>query len=89
MSDTEQTQTETGAAEQQVPENLTLNELDQIAQVIDLASQRGAFRGNELQAVGALYNKLASFLSFVQAQQQAAAEAAKEEESAEEATEEA
>ena len=88
MSDTEQTQTETGAAEQQVPENLTLNELDQIAQVIDLASQRGAFRGNEMQTVGALYNKLASFLSFVQAQQQAAAEAASEE-ATEEATEEA
>lgn len=67
--------TEEDATEQAVPENLTLRELDQIAQVIDLASQRGAFKGGELETVGRLYNKLAAFLSFVQAQQQAAAEA--------------
>jgi len=75
------------AEEQQVPENLTLRELDQIAQVIDLASTRGAFRGGELQTVGTLYNKLANFLSFVQAQQNAAAEAAETEDSSAEETE--
>jgi hypothetical protein len=75
------------AEEQQVPENLTLRELDQIAQVIDLASTRGAFRGGELQTVGTLYNKLANFLSFVQAQQNAAAEAAETEDSSDEETE--
>jgi len=68
------------AAEEQVaPENLTLRELDQLAQVIDLGSQRGAFRAGELEVVGALYNKLVAFLSYVQAQQKAAAEAAGEE----------
>lgn len=58
-----------------VVQTLSLQELDQIAQVIDLASQRGAFRGGELQPVGALYNKLVSFLSSVKAQQEAASEA--------------
>lgn len=76
--------TNTEVEEQQVPENLTLRELDQIAQVIDLASSRGAFRGGELQTVGTLYNKLANFLSFVQAQQNAAAEAAEKETSSDE-----
>jgi hypothetical protein len=64
------------ATEQAPPENLTLRELDQLAQVIDLGSQRGAFRAGELEVVGSLYNKLVSFLSYVQAQQEAAAEAA-------------
>ena len=65
------------AAEQAqvAPENLTLRELDQLAQVIDLGSQRGAYRAGELEVVGALYNKLVAFLSYVQSQQQAAAEA--------------
>jgi len=74
------------AAEQVAPENLTLRELDQLAQVIDLGSQRGAYRAGELEVVGALYNKLVAFLSYVQSQQQAAAEAesAETEEGAEE-----
>ena len=53
-------------------QTLTLVELDQIAQIIDLASQRGAFRGGELQAVGSLFNKLTDFLGNVKAQQEAA-----------------
>lgn len=64
---------------QEAVETLSLQELDQIAQVIDLASQRGAFRGGELSAVGALYNKLIQFLSSVKAQQEAAAADAKAE----------
>lgn len=73
------------AAEQVAPENLTLRELDQLAQVIDLGSQRGAYRAGELEVVGALYNKLVAFLSYVQSQQQAAAaaEGAETEEGAE------
>lgn len=59
-------------AESPAVQTLTLVELDQIAQVIDLASQRGAFRGGELQAVGALFNKLTEFLGNVKAQQDAA-----------------
>lgn len=61
--------------EEQAVQTLSLAELDQLAQVIDLASSRGAFRGAELQTVGGLYNKLVSFLSMVKAQQEAASEA--------------
>lgn len=60
---------------EQPVQTLSLAELDQLAQVIDLASSRGAFRGAELQTVGGLYNKLVSFLSMVKAQQEAASEA--------------
>tara|TARA_B000000609_G_scaffold157318_1_gene151592 strand:- start:3350 stop:3649 length:300 start_codon:yes stop_codon:yes gene_type:complete len=66
-------ETFTDAEQPQEVQTLSLQELDQIAQVIDLASQRGAFRGGELSAVGGLYNKLIEFLSSVKAQQEAAA----------------
>jgi len=42
--------------------NLTLQDLIFVAQIIQLSSQRGAFRADELANVGALYNKLVAFL---------------------------
>lgn len=36
--------------------------------VIDLATQRGAFRGNELKSVGELYEKISSFIKIAQEQ---------------------
>ena len=56
-------------------ESISLQELQVLAQVVDLASQRGAFRGNELSQVGAVYDRLSSFLSAVAPQQEEAAEA--------------
>ena len=56
---------------QEVPK--LYQELDQIAQVIYLASPTWCFRGGELSVVGGLYNKLIEFLSSVKAQQEAAA----------------
>ena len=47
------------------PVTLTINDLQLIAQILDLASQRGAFRAPELEQVGAAYNKLAGFLKYV------------------------
>lgn len=41
---------------------ITISDLDVLRNVIDLASSRGAFRANELQQVGELYNKLTRFL---------------------------
>jgi len=58
----------------QPQEGISLTDLDRVAQIIDLASQRGAFRGNELQFVGEIYNKLFRFLSAVRAEQEARAE---------------
>lgn len=42
--------------------SLTLQDLILVAQIIQLTTQRGAFRAEELQNVGTLYNKLIAFL---------------------------
>lgn len=41
---------------------LTLQDLLLTAQIIQLTTQRGAFRAEELAQVGGLYNKLIAFL---------------------------
>lgn len=62
---------------------LSLEELNMLMQVVDLAVQRGAFRGNEMSQVGAVYDKLNAFLGAVaQANQPAEGEAPVEEEAA-------
>ena len=70
---------ESGTPEQQAVESITLRDLDQIAQIIDLGAQRGAFKGNEMTVVGSLYDKLAMFLGNVKEQQDAAKAAAEAE----------
>jgi hypothetical protein len=70
---------EENAQEQQVPPSLGLGELGTLLQIVDLATQRGAFRGNELTQVGAIYDRLNSFLSYIQQQQEANAEEGAEE----------
>jgi hypothetical protein len=52
-------------------QSITVQDLDAIRNIIDLASTRGAFRANELADVGLLYNKLSQFLEAVVAQAQA------------------
>lgn len=44
---------------------LTINDLNAVKTILDVASQRGAFRANELEAVGKIYNKLNAFLESV------------------------
>lgn len=44
---------------------ITVVDLQNILQVIDVAAQRGAFRGNELTSVGSVRDKLAAFLEAV------------------------
>ena len=56
----------------QAPE-LTVQDLNAIKQIIDVASQRGAFKPNEMVVVGTTYSKLEGFLNAVatsQGQQQ-------------------
>jgi len=48
--------------EQQPAPSLTLQDLVLVAQIIQLTSQRGAFKAEELADVGGLYNKLVTFL---------------------------
>tara|TARA_X000000950_G_C13316810_1_gene418900 strand:+ start:141 stop:470 length:330 start_codon:yes stop_codon:yes gene_type:complete len=45
--------------------DLTVQDLNTIRSIIDVASQRGAFKANEMQAVGTTYNKLEQFLNSV------------------------
>lgn len=49
----------------EVPESIGLQDLQILANIVDLASQRGAFRGNELTQVGAVFDKLSAFLNYV------------------------
>lgn len=53
------------AAQQAASAELTINDLNGIRQIIDVAIQRGAFKANELVAVGTAYNKLETFLAAV------------------------
>lgn len=50
---------------------LTIADLQLLSRIIDLASRRGAFQAGELSQVGAAYNKLAGFLSYVESIQKA------------------
>jgi len=70
-------QTETANPEttgEDVVESISLVDLNSLAQIIDLASSRGAFRGGELEPIGALFNKLTAFLGSVKNAQDAAAQ---------------
>jgi hypothetical protein len=53
---------EFAVAEGQSTPNLTIQDLVQFAQIIQVSSQRGAFRAEELESVGALFNRLVAFL---------------------------
>jgi hypothetical protein len=66
--------------------NLTINDLKTIINVVDLATQRGAFRANELKTVGTVYEKVQAFLAQVEGQMKAQAEAAKPADPAQEAS---
>lgn len=55
--------------------NLTINDLKTIINIVDLATQRGAFRANELKTVGTVYEKVQAFLAQVEGQMKAQAEA--------------
>ena len=59
---------------------LTINDLNAMKVIIDIASSRGAFKPNEMVAVGQTYNKLTAFLDVVakQAEAQKAAEGAQQ-----------
>lgn len=51
-------------AEQQGPD-LTVQDLQALKSIIDVASQRGAFKPNEMMTVGQTYTKLEQFLNAV------------------------
>lgn len=63
---TEEHKTET-AQQEAAPQSPDLNvsDLAALRSIIDVATQRGAFKAPELEAVGKAYNKLNAFLESV------------------------
>ena len=61
----------TKAAAQQQGPDLTVQDLQALKSIIDVASQRGAFKPNEMMTVGQTYIKLEQFLNAVIQQQPA------------------
>jgi hypothetical protein len=59
-------------AEQANPNDLNIQDLATMKAIIDLASERNAFKPGEMAAVGIVYNKLDLFLKNVEEQQKAA-----------------
>ncbi len=54
------------AAQEQAPAaDLNISDLIALKSVVEVASQRGAFKANELEGVGRVYNKLSTFLDSV------------------------
>lgn len=49
--------------------DLTITDLMATQAIIDLASSRGVFKPEEMEAVGTVYSKLAAFLEAIQASQ--------------------
>jgi hypothetical protein len=65
MSD--QTENTEAAAPAASPE-LSIQDLQALKTIIDVASQRGAFKPNEMVVVGQTYTKLEQFLAAIPAQ---------------------
>jgi hypothetical protein len=63
--------TQGAEAQQQGPAGaeLTVQDLNAIKAIIDVASQRGAFKPNEMMTVGQTYTKLEQFLTAVGARE--------------------
>jgi hypothetical protein len=61
--------------EEQAPASLSIQDLANVRRLLDVASQRGAFKTDEFQVVGAIYGKLATFVDAAVAAQEQAKEA--------------
>lgn len=74
--ETQNTEAQAPEAAETVAPSLGVTDLQNAAQVIDLAMQRGAFRASEAAQVGVVYNRLTAFITSVQDQQKENEEAA-------------
>jgi hypothetical protein len=75
-----------GAAQAEAANAVGLNigDLAGLRQIINVAAQRGAFRAEEMEVIGRVYNKLNAFLnSLAPAQEEAAEETTEETETSE------
>lgn len=62
---TEENQTQQTNTESAAGPDLTIQDLVSLKNIIDVASSRGAFKPNEMVAVGQTYTKLEQFLNAV------------------------
>ena len=62
-------QTSNEAADTGAPVDLNINDLAAIRNLIEVVTQRGAFKASELSSVGTLFDKLNAFLNAAQAAQ--------------------
>jgi hypothetical protein len=77
---TDNVKKETATPEQPQPQaensnDLSINDLNAMKVIIDIASSRGAFKPNEMSAVGQTYTKLTAFLDSVAKQTEVAGKA--------------
>jgi len=63
----------TSTPDQTAPQqSISIQDLQNLLIIVDLATQRGAFRGQELSQVGSVFDKLNQFVQSVAQQQQPA-----------------
>jgi len=60
------------AQQEQTPQgpDLNISDLAALKSIVEVATQRGAFKANELEAVGKTFNKLNEFLESVGSKEQ-------------------
>jgi hypothetical protein len=73
MTETTQDQPTQDQTAQESGADLTINDLNALKTIIDIASSRGAFKPSEMVAVGQTYAKLENFLLIVSKQAEATA----------------
>lgn len=49
----------------ETPPDLTVTDIQSIERIINIATTRGAFRANEMTAVGQVYDRISKFLAYV------------------------
>lgn len=61
---------EAPAQQQPAGPDLNITDLSALRNIVEIASQRGAFKAAELEVVGKTYNKLSAFLDAVSKKEQ-------------------
>ena len=64
---------------EQTAPGLSLQDLSSVLKIIDICSERGSFKGSELEAVGALRGRLQAFVVASMPAEEAESEAAADE----------
>ena len=74
MENQEQAQMPQESVEAPAQPQLSINDLQNLRSIVDMAVRRGAFAANEISSVGAAYDRVNAFLNAVTPQTDAATE---------------